>query len=76
MLVNIKYEQYYVYFYILSFFVLITIMYTYKKTRLLNKIVIYIAFVILCIQLFIIYNTYPQMEHIDLLGKHSTNKAV
>ena len=66
MLVNVKYEKYYVYFYILSFFVLITIMYTYKKSRLLNKIVIYIAFVILCIQLFIIYDTYPLMEHIDI----------
>lgn len=63
---NIKYEKYYVFFYILSFFVLITIMFTYKRSRIVNKIIIYIATVILCIQLFIIYDTYPFMEHIDL----------
>lgn len=56
-------EKYFVYFYILSFFILIAIMVVYKKEKNMNKWIIIIASIILIIQLFILYNTYPYMEH-------------
>jgi hypothetical protein len=59
---NITYEKYYVYFFILSFFVLITIIAIYKKS---NKLVICVAIIILVIQLFIVYDTYNIVEPVS-----------
>lgn len=55
-------EKYYIYFYLLSFLLLITIIFVYKKSKIIKKIVIFVTIFVLCLQLFIVYNTYPLME--------------
>jgi len=58
-------EVYNVYIYILSFFVLIFmgIIVVYKKTKFIKRIVMTVAILILFLQFFIVYETYPNMEH-------------
>lgn len=58
-MISAKYDKYLVYFYILSFFVLVSLIGIYKKS---NKLVICVAIIILCIQLFIVYDTYTILE--------------
>jgi hypothetical protein len=59
-------EVYDVYFYILSFFALISmvIIILYKNTKYLKKIIMTIAITILLLQFYIVYETYPNMEHL------------
>ena len=59
-------ENYEVYFYILSFFVLISIaiIMLYKKTKYIYQPFIIIVLLILFLQLFLVYDTYPNMEHL------------
>jgi len=68
-MVNIKYKKYYVYFYILSLFLLITIIAIYKKS---NKLLICVTTIILGFQLFIVYDTYTIIEpaSLDQAGKN------
>jgi len=58
-------EKYYIYFYLLSFLLLITLIFVYKNLKIIKKIVISITIIVLCLQLFIIYDTFPLMEHYD-----------
>lgn len=59
-------EKYYVYFYILSFFILIAMIVLYKIERKLKKWIIIIAIFILCFQLFIQYTLYSTVEHMSI----------
>ena len=57
-------EKYLIYFYILSFFLLISLMLLYKKSKNIKKIITFIAIIILVVQAYIVYDTYPLMEHL------------
>jgi len=56
-------EKYLIYFYILSFFLLISLILIYKKSKIIKNIVTFFAIIILIIQTSIVYDTYPLMEH-------------
>lgn len=57
-------EKYLIYFYILSFFLLISLILIYKKSKIIKNIVTFFAIIILIVQTSIVYDTYPLIEHI------------
>jgi len=58
-------EKYFIFLYILTFFLLVAIIFIYKDNKKIKKWIFYVVFTILIIQMFIIYNTYPYVEHFD-----------
>ena len=56
-------EKNYLYFYILSFFLLITLIIIYKRSKKINKIILYIIISMLSLQFFIVYDTHSFIEN-------------
>ena len=72
-------EKYLIFFYILSFFLLISLILIYKKSKIVTKGVTFFAIIILVIQTCIVYDTYPIMEHltnVEVLNKLKTSLEI
>ena len=58
-------EKYYIFFYFLSLLFLITVVIVYKNSKIIKKIVTFIIIIVLCLHMYIVYDTYPSIEHYE-----------